>query len=121
MPTYRSKTSTQGRNMAGARALWRATGMHTEDFEKPIVAVANSFTQFVPGHVHLQGKRILIVQRAENRRKSNEERENIREYSSKSGENRKQMNWGHLRPEISARLLNNAPKASSWRTASFSS
>src|SRR4028118_430811 len=54
MPTYRSKTSTQGRNMAGARALWRATGMQTEDFEKPIVAVANSFTQFVPGHVHLK-------------------------------------------------------------------
>jgi dihydroxyacid dehydratase/phosphogluconate dehydratase len=54
MPTYRSKTSTQGRNMAGARALWRATGMHTEDFEKPIIAVANSFTQFVPGHVHLK-------------------------------------------------------------------
>jgi dihydroxy-acid dehydratase len=52
MPTYRSKTSTHGRNMAGARALWRATGMHTEDFEKPIIAVANSFTQFVPGHVH---------------------------------------------------------------------
>ncbi|MGB5972756.1 MAG: dihydroxy-acid dehydratase, partial [Nodosilinea sp.] len=54
MPTYRSKTSTHGRNMAGARALWRATGMQTEDFEKPIVAVANSFTQFVPGHVHLK-------------------------------------------------------------------
>jgi dihydroxyacid dehydratase/phosphogluconate dehydratase len=43
MPTYRSKTSTQGRNMAGARALWRATGMQTEDFEKPIIAIANSF------------------------------------------------------------------------------
>jgi dihydroxy-acid dehydratase len=54
MPTYRSKTSTFGRNMAGARALWRATGMQTEDFEKPIIAVANSFTQFVPGHVHLK-------------------------------------------------------------------
>src|SRR5690554_1659315 len=54
MPTYRSKTSTQGRNMAGARALWRATGMKTEDFDKPIIAIANSFTQFVPGHVHLK-------------------------------------------------------------------
>lgn len=54
MPTYRSKTSTHGRNMAGARALWRATGMQTDDFEKPIIAVANSFTQFVPGHVHLK-------------------------------------------------------------------
>jgi dihydroxy-acid dehydratase len=54
MPTYRSRTTTQGRNMAGARALWRATGMQTEDFEKPIIAVANSFTQFVPGHVHLK-------------------------------------------------------------------
>jgi dihydroxy-acid dehydratase len=54
MPTYRPKTSTHERNMAGARALWRATGMQTEDFEKPIIAVANSFTQFVPGHVHLK-------------------------------------------------------------------
>jgi dihydroxy-acid dehydratase len=54
MPRYRSKSSTQGRNMAGARALWRATGMQTEDFQKPIIAVANSFTQFVPGHVHLK-------------------------------------------------------------------
>src|SRR6266542_3044777 len=53
MPGYRSRTSTQGRNMAGARALWRATGMKDADFEKPIVAIANSFTQFVPGHVHL--------------------------------------------------------------------
>ncbi len=50
---YRSATTTQGRRMAGARALWRATGMKTEDFSKPIVAIANSFTQFVPGHVHL--------------------------------------------------------------------
>src|SRR3954453_13015173 len=50
---YRSRTTTQGRNMAGARALWRATGMTDADFEKPIVAIANSFTQFVPGHVHL--------------------------------------------------------------------
>ena len=54
MPEYRSKTSTHGRNMAGARGLWRATGMTDEDFGKPIIAVANSFTQFVPGHVHLK-------------------------------------------------------------------
>src|SRR6266446_818358 len=53
MNGYRSRTSTHGRNMAGARALWRATGMTDADFEKPIVAIANSFTQFVPGHVHL--------------------------------------------------------------------
>ncbi|HHA3956081.1 TPA: dihydroxy-acid dehydratase, partial [Neisseria gonorrhoeae] len=50
MPEYRSKTSTHGRNMAGARALWRATGVMETDFGKPIIAVANSFTQFVPGH-----------------------------------------------------------------------
>src|SRR6266700_1429891 len=54
MPPLRSRTVTHGRNMAGARALWRATGMTTADFGKPIVAVANSFTQFVPGHVHLR-------------------------------------------------------------------
>ena len=54
MPVYRSKTSTAGRNMAGARALWRATGMKDADFQKPIIAVVNSFTQFVPGHVHLK-------------------------------------------------------------------
>lgn len=54
MPQYRSHTSTQGRNMAGARALWRATGMKDGDFNKPIIAVVNSFTQFVPGHVHLK-------------------------------------------------------------------
>lgn len=54
MPTYRSRTTTAGRNMAGARALWRATGMKDGDFEKPIIAVVNSFTQFVPGHVHLK-------------------------------------------------------------------
>ncbi|WP_419833291.1 dihydroxy-acid dehydratase [Endozoicomonas atrinae] len=54
MPAYRSRTSTHGRNMAGARALWRATGMNDGDFNKPIIAVANSFTQFVPGHVHLK-------------------------------------------------------------------
>jgi dihydroxy-acid dehydratase len=53
MKGYRSRTSTAGRNMAGARALWRATGMSDRDFEKPIIAIANSFTQFVPGHVHL--------------------------------------------------------------------
>jgi dihydroxy-acid dehydratase len=54
MPVYRSKTSTSGRNMAGARSLWRATGMKDDDFNKPIIAVVNSFTQFVPGHVHLK-------------------------------------------------------------------
>src|SRR5512140_3860356 len=54
MPPLRSRTSTHGRNMAGARALWRATGMTDDDFGKPIVAAANSFTQFVPGHVHLR-------------------------------------------------------------------
>ncbi|MDH5218171.1 MAG: dihydroxy-acid dehydratase, partial [Gammaproteobacteria bacterium] len=54
MPEYRSKTSTGGRNMAGARSLWRATGMTDADFNKPIIAVVNSFTQFVPGHVHLK-------------------------------------------------------------------
>jgi dihydroxy-acid dehydratase len=54
MPDYKSKTSTHGRNMAGARALWRATGMGDSDFNKPIIAVSNSFTQFVPGHVHLK-------------------------------------------------------------------
>jgi dihydroxy-acid dehydratase len=54
MPEYRSRTTTHGRNMAGARALWRATGMKDGDFDKPIIAVANSFTQFVPGHVHLK-------------------------------------------------------------------
>lgn len=54
MPKYRSFTTTQGRNMSGARALWRATGMNDEDFNKPIIAVVNSFSQFVPGHIHLQ-------------------------------------------------------------------
>src|SRR5690242_12038762 len=54
MPELRSKTSTHGRTMAGARALWRATGLTDGDFGKPIVAIANSFTQFVPGHVHLR-------------------------------------------------------------------
>ena len=53
MPAYRSRTTTHGRNMAGARGLWRATGMKDEDFGKPIIAVVNSFTQFVPGHTHL--------------------------------------------------------------------
>src|SRR5437016_10505920 len=52
MAVYRSRTSTHGRNMAGARGLWRATGMTDADFGKPIIAIANSFTQFVPGHVH---------------------------------------------------------------------
>src|SRR5690606_4522932 len=54
MPQLRSRTSTHGRTMAGARALWRATGMTDDDFGKPIVAIANSYTQFVPGHVHLK-------------------------------------------------------------------
>ncbi len=62
MPVLRSATSTQGRNMAGARALWRATGMTSEDFGKPIIAVANSFTQFVPGHVHLKNMGQLVAQ-----------------------------------------------------------
>ncbi|MDY7025222.1 MAG: dihydroxy-acid dehydratase, partial [Pseudomonadota bacterium] len=61
MPDYRSKTSTHGRNMAGARALWRATGMKDDDFSKPIIAVANSFTQFVPGHVHLKDLGQLVA------------------------------------------------------------
>ncbi|TNC82226.1 MAG: dihydroxy-acid dehydratase [Oleiphilus sp.] len=65
MPTYRSKTSTHGRNMAGARALWRATGMSTEDFDKPIIAIANSFTQFVPGHVHLKDMGQLVAREIE--------------------------------------------------------
>ena len=61
MPRYRSKTSTACRNMAGARSLWRATGMTDGDFEKPIIAVANSFTQFVPGHVHLKDMGQLVA------------------------------------------------------------
>ena len=65
MPQYRSRTSTAGRNMAGARALWRATGMKDGDFEKPIVAVVNSFTQFVPGHVHLKDLGQLVARQIE--------------------------------------------------------
>ncbi len=61
MPAYRSRTSTHGRNMAGARALWRATGMGDSDFGKPIIAIANSFTQFVPGHVHLKDLGQLVA------------------------------------------------------------
>ncbi|HEX7882391.1 MAG TPA: dihydroxy-acid dehydratase, partial [Afipia sp.] len=61
MPAYRSRTSTHGRNMAGARGLWRATGMKDEDFGKPIIAIANSFTQFVPGHVHLKDLGQLVA------------------------------------------------------------
>ncbi|TWX58471.1 dihydroxy-acid dehydratase [Colwellia hornerae] len=61
MPKLRSATSTQGRNMAGARALWRATGMTDNDFGKPIIAVVNSFTQFVPGHVHLKDMGQLVA------------------------------------------------------------
>ena len=65
MPQYRSATSTAGRNMAGARSLWRATGMTDEDFHKPIIAVANSFTQFVPGHVHLKDMGQLVAREIE--------------------------------------------------------
>ena len=65
MPEYRSRTSTAGRNMAGARALWRATGMKDGDFEKPIIAVVNSFTQFVPGHVHLKDLGQLVAREIE--------------------------------------------------------
>ncbi len=65
MPVYRSKTSTGGRNMAGARALWRATGMKDDDFQKPIIAVVNSFTQFVPGHVHLKDMGQLVAREIE--------------------------------------------------------
>jgi dihydroxy-acid dehydratase len=65
MPVYRSKTSTAGRNMAGARALWRATGMKDDDFSKPIIAVSNSFTQFVPGHVHLKDMGQLVAREIE--------------------------------------------------------
>ncbi|WP_288990295.1 dihydroxy-acid dehydratase, partial [uncultured Cobetia sp.] len=65
MPEYRSRTTTAGRNMAGARALWRATGMKDGDFQKPIIAVANSFTQFVPGHVHLKDMGQLVAREIE--------------------------------------------------------
>ncbi|MGS0896982.1 dihydroxy-acid dehydratase [Burkholderia stagnalis] len=65
MPTYRSRTSTHGRNMAGARSLWRATGMTDADFDKPIIAVVNSFTQFVPGHVHLKDLGQLVAREIE--------------------------------------------------------
>jgi len=65
MPAYRSRTSTHGRNMAGARSLWRATGMKDGDFEKPIIAVVNSFTQFVPGHVHLKDMGQLVAREIE--------------------------------------------------------
>ncbi len=65
MPVYRSKTSTAGRNMAGARSLWRATGMKDDDFSKPIIAVVNSFTQFVPGHVHLKDLGQLVAREIE--------------------------------------------------------
>src|ERR687891_379840 len=65
MPAYRSRTTTHGRNMAGARGLWRATGMKDADFGKPIIAVANSFTQFVPGHVHLKDLGQLVAREIE--------------------------------------------------------
>ena len=65
MPQYRSRTTTHGRNMAGARALWRATGMQDGDFDKPIIAIANSFTQFVPGHVHLKDLGQMVAREIE--------------------------------------------------------
>ena len=65
MPAYRARTTTHGRNMAGARALWRATGMKDGDFDKPIIAIANSFTQFVPGHVHLKDMGQLVAREIE--------------------------------------------------------
>ena len=65
MPDYRSWTTTRGRTMAGARALWRATGMKDDDFNKPIIAVSNSFTQFVPGHVHLKDMGQLVAREIE--------------------------------------------------------
>ena len=65
MPKYRSRTTTHGRNMAGARALWRATGMKDGDFDKPIIAISNSFTQFVPGHVHLKDMGQLVARQIE--------------------------------------------------------
>ncbi len=65
MPVYRSRTSTHGRNMAGARGLWRATGMKDGDFGKPIIAIANSFTQFVPGHVHLKDMGQMVAREIE--------------------------------------------------------
>ncbi|MFW8594140.1 dihydroxy-acid dehydratase [Cribrihabitans neustonicus] len=65
MPMYRSRTSTHGRNMAGARGLWRATGMKDDDFGKPIIAIVNSFTQFVPGHVHLKDLGQMVAREVE--------------------------------------------------------
>ncbi|HEY3836517.1 MAG TPA: dihydroxy-acid dehydratase, partial [Bryobacteraceae bacterium] len=65
VPPYRSRTTTHGRNMAGARSLWRATGMKDGDFDKPIIAIANSFTQFVPGHVHLRNLGALVAEQIE--------------------------------------------------------
>ncbi|MFH1806396.1 MAG: dihydroxy-acid dehydratase [Pseudomonadota bacterium] len=65
MPVYRSRTTTHGRNMAGARGLWRATGMTDDDFDKPIIAVVNSFTQFVPGHVHLKDLGQMVAREIE--------------------------------------------------------
>ena len=65
MPKYRSRTSTHGRNMAGARGLWRATGMKDDDFGKPIIAIVNSFTQFVPGHVHLKDLGQMVAREVE--------------------------------------------------------
>ncbi|MDN5567559.1 MAG: dihydroxy-acid dehydratase, partial [Paracoccus sp. (in: a-proteobacteria)] len=65
MPAYRSRTTTHGRNMAGARGLWRATGVKDSDFGKPIIAIVNSFTQFVPGHVHLKDLGQMVAREVE--------------------------------------------------------
>ncbi|MEF9603208.1 dihydroxy-acid dehydratase, partial [Paracoccus sp. PXZ] len=65
MPAYRSRTTTHGRNMAGARGLWRATGVKNSDFGKPIIAIVNSFTQFVPGHVHLKDLGQMVAREVE--------------------------------------------------------
>lgn len=65
MPRYRSRATTYGRNMAGARALWRATGVKDGDSDKPIIAISNSFTQFVPGHVHLKDLGQLVAREIE--------------------------------------------------------
>ena len=65
MPEYRSRTTTHGKNMAGARGLWRATGMTDDDFDKPIIAISNSFTQFVPGHVHLKDLGQMVAREIE--------------------------------------------------------
>mgnify|MGYP000972456207 CR=1 FL=1 len=77
MPKLRSATTTEGRNMAGARALWRATGVKETDFGKTIIAGVNSFTQFVPGHVHLRDLGKLLAETIEIGRESFRERREI--------------------------------------------